>query len=68
MEIVKNTFVGAAVISTIVLAVYALMEISIFFGGGREVGQYIFFTIIGLFTAYNFGGLTRTIFFNKQKS
>ena len=67
MNFLKDFGVGVLAISAIVLATKGIIYAPTLFGFSEEVGGNIFLAIVGLYIAWVFGGLTRSIYF-KEKS
>ena len=66
MNFLKDFSVGVVTIAAIVLVVQAFMFVPTLFGFSEDVGSYAFFSVMGVYFAWVFGGLTRSIYFKEK--
>lgn len=66
MNFLKDFGVGVLAISAIVLVVQAFMFLPTLFGFSEGVGTYAFYTVLGVYFTWAFGGLTRSVYFKEK--
>lgn len=65
MEKMKDLAVGIVATLSVVALTYGFFFVAEMVGGSKDFARYAAYVVLGLVFAYNFGGLTRSVFFGE---
>ena len=67
-EVLINVLVGSVILGAGIAVVQGVVYFPTLFGYTEKEGARIFFTLVGIYLTYVFGGITRSVYSNYPKN